>query len=727
MDFGLARALDREAPGGQGGLSVGAGTAEYMAPELLSGSPPTIRSDIFAFGRVAQQLLPSNRLWDECTQAEARQRPASLEPVLRHLHPGQTRRKLLAAGATAAVGAIAYAVWPRPANTNVLPGGARVLVNGFSSSTDSSRTRLARSLLLTALQQSPRLRAIADRDLLPAINSLQAGGRLPVTGTLLGRLLEQLRAAYWVEGSLDLTGSRYSLRLRIFRASDQRLVIESAFRDRPSVLDVVQQAALWLRTAGGESERSLALNPVTVATYTSKVPEALEKYYDAMERSSLGDMDGAIPLLEEAVRLDPGFAQAHHILGMALFPKFRYERSFREMQIANSLSGKLPEREKAWLLTNYYAVVEDPAQAVLWATRNKSYYPDDPRCLRTLARILCWTGDAPQSIEYSRKVLDLTPESDLARKDLIDNLCQAGDFEQALAEYQVALNRTVHDQRLHRAGVVAFLGLERYAEARAALLKAPESRDRTLDLQRVRVMEGEFTEALSALNELSASAKTANDQDPDAPSPIEIHQWNEFLCGTYFLCDRTSEANRVLQEMADLPAYPTMARRLDCVAFWAFRLGNLPVLNKVHDRLAEIRKSWDNDFTRTVERHAQALLFWSARSTALAERSFLDASDRAFSPWRLFDAATFFTSIGRPERAMDYWENWAVHRGMIIEFWFPGVFGLEWLNRAVTLQALNRRTEAHRFSQKVLDHWSHKWPAIAAVQAARNINLTTKF
>jgi len=45
----------------------------------------------------------------------------------------------------------------------------------------------------------------------------------------------------------------------------------------------------------------------------------------------------------------------------------------------------------------------------------------------------------------------------------------------------------------------------------------------------------------------------------------------------------------------------------------------------------------------------------------------------------------------------------------------------------VTLQALNRRTEAHRFSQKVLDHWSHKWPAIAAVQAARNINLTTKF
>ena len=714
MDFGLARALDSASYGAEGGLSVRAGTAEYMAPELHAGSPPTIRSDVFAFGKVAAQLLPGERIFEDCTRAAPQERPGSLEPVIRRLYPRSTRRVWLIGGAAAA-SALAYGLWPRGERAAAMPFGARVLVNGFSSGSDADGTRLVRSLLLSALVQSPRIRAVADQDLLPLLRR-HGFGTLPLSGEPLRQLLALARAAYWIEGDLYRHGSRYSLNMQLFHASDQREVAASSVRDRPGVVDLAQQAALWLRTEAGESERALAVNPVTVGTYTSKVPEALQKYYDGMAHYAVAEMEQAIPLFEEAVRLDPNFAQAHHLLAMTMFPEFQYEESFRHIQIAKDLSGKLPGREKAWLLCDYYTLIEDAGQAVHWARANKDYFPDEPRCLHTLARLLCRTGDAAQSIVPSRESLNLAPDNDLGRQDLINNLCQAGQFEDALTEYQVVLGRGITDQRLHEGGGMAYLGLERYAEARAAFGNEPVSRDSRLDMERARVMQGDLADAVSAMRELRAGASNL----------VSAHRSNEFLCGLYFLTGRLEEANGVVEEMADLPPYPPMARRLDCTAFWAYRLGNGAALAKAHDRLAEIRHGWETDFTRTVERHAMALLSWRAQLAAQAEGQFLDASDRAFSPWRYFSAADFHTAIGRPERAEDFWTDWEKHRGMIVELWFPGALVMAWLGRAATWQALGRTRDAHRYSQKVLDHWSKKNPAIGIVQAAQNINRATR-
>jgi hypothetical protein len=258
---------------------------------------------------------------------------------------------------------------------------------------------------------------------------------------------------------------------------------------------------------------------------------------------------------------------------------------------------------------------------------------------------------------------------------------------------------------------LAYLGLERYGEAREAYEQEPDDPSKGLDVLRPAIFEGDLERAIAGAREVRAGARTS----------IQAHMANEFLCGLYWVTDRPASALHPLREMAALPAYPPMARRLDCAAFWAYRLGADDVLADVHSRLTQIRGGWDNDFTRTVERHAAALESWRAGAIERAETELLDASELGLSIWRLFDAAEFYAATGRPDRAEDYWREFEQHRGTLFELWFPGVLVMAWLGRAASARARKDATPARRYAQKVIDHWARKNPQLKTVQAALEI------
>ena len=733
MDFGLARALDR-APSSDPALSVRAGTVDYMAPELHGGAAPTIRSDIFAFGKVAAQLLPNESIWKECTHPLPALRLDTLDRVIRKLAPATSRRYWLGGLAIASAGLAAEALRLLGSSeaegrmsVNLtgktptgLPEGSRILVNGFhATAIEASGVRLFRSVLLTGIQQSPRVRPIADQDFLPALRHLAPSANLPLTGKLLSDILTQFRAAFWVDGDLRQSGGRYSADVRVLSTAGRDPLAYSSFHDASSVIALAQSAAAWLRKSAGESTRSLEVYSADVAKYTSSVPEALQKYFDALEFYALGEMTSALPLLTDAIRLDPEFAQAHHMLGLVWNATRRYEEGTRSIETAFKLAAvrNLPEAERVPIETNYYRVTEDPRMDEA-ARRAVRLQPDEPRVYIVLGQTLTLAGHAKEGAAELQKAARLAPTDWMPVLGLEDALVEAGQFSAALDEFQAAQARGVTHKWIYNGAGAAYLCLERYAEAAAAFANEPLDASNTADVQGPNIMQGKLDVAIAAMQEQQGRAR----------NPIEAHQANQYLCGLYFATGRLDLARRHVREMANLSAEPRMARRLSGTVSWARRLSDDETFDKARSTLKTIADRFpENTLLAVLDRHADGLDAWRHNALDVAESGLLASLGKAFNIWTLFDVAELLTRRGKWAPAEAHWKEFESRRGtVVVKVWCPVVIVLGWLYRAVAAQGANDRATAHRYASKVLDHWSSANPKVQIVQDARTIAAVTK-
>ena len=202
--------------------------------------------------------------------------------------------------------------------------------------------------------------------------------------------------------------------------------------------------------------------------------------------------------------------------------------------------------------------------------------------------------------------------------------------------------------------------MERYDDALAAFHNVPGEKERVLDEQGVNIMLGRFDAAIAAIREYRAGAKAIND----------IFHANEFLCGLGVITGRLDLANSSLAEMVKLPAFPPLAKMLDCACFGPFvweTTAHSPPRAKL---LSEIASRWPNAFTRAAESHAKALEAWRRKSFDEAEQLLLESCGSAFSVWALFDLAEFYT-YAKPALAERYWSRLDDHRGTLLERWSP--------------------------------------------------------
>lgn len=717
MDFGLARALNRAGASGITHLSWRAGTAGYMAPELESGAPPSIRSDIFAFGKVAEALEPGDRLWRECLRSLPGERPESLASIVRRLEGGTPRRYWIGGFVAAAAGAVWYSSREFSRRALTVPPASRLLVNGFRSKTaEMSGARLLRSLVLNALEQSPRIRAITDQDTLPALRRLAANATLPLAGSALINLLAELRASFWIDGDLNQTGGRYSLDVRFMSAPASGVVAASNWRDAANIVALAQSAASWIRRTAGESARSLAANSADIASFTSEVPEALQKYYDGLDRYSAGDMTQALPLLEDAVRLDPTFAQAHSMLALILNSLRRYDDGYRESDVARQLATKLPVRERTWIEMNYFRIAEDPQRSIAAAQRDLSFQPDEPRAHGTLAQLQVMAGDFDGAIRHFREAVRLDPRDWMQSLLLADALVEAGHSDLAISEFEDAQGRGAFHPWLYNGAGSAYMGLERYDDALGAFEKEPLDAINACDLQGARIMKGQLDLATSAMQEQLARAR----------NPVELHQAHEYLCGLHFIAGRLEQARQHVRELANLPAFPLMARRFSGAASWARRLDDEATLARIAASTSEIAERWKSSLTESVAAHARGLELWR-RNPSDAEPLLLEACGKAYGIWSVFDLAEFYTLAWRWKEAENRWDQFEKRRGtVLVKAWFPGILVLGWFYRASVAESLGNRSAALHYSKKVLDHWASSNPRLAVVQAAVRIHAQSK-
>ena len=181
--------------------------------------------------------------------------------------------------------------------------------------------------------------------------------------------------------------------------------------------DIAQNVARALRvTLGGGAQATVAVAGTTNAEAQKLVLQANQLSYGASTRSA---MDHAIGLIDDALKLDPKYAEAYALKGILVLVKVNgHARSPEELAQGRAESRRLAEvalRLDPDLPIGHGALAEIYRSELQLRPAFQAYkrvfalVSGDPDALRSYARFLSAVGDQGQALQAARKAVVLDP------------------------------------------------------------------------------------------------------------------------------------------------------------------------------------------------------------------------------------------------------------------------------------------------------------------------------
>ncbi len=710
-DFGLARAFagasqedtgvpEGAAEGGAGSRSLKGGTRGYMAPELLAGAPASVRTDIYAYGKVLGELLPGHRLAAQCAAERAEDRPATLDAVVRELGGGLTRRLWIAGGATAAAVAAAWSYALLSRRPIVLASRQRIAVNGFRPG--GARSALAvRDLLLTALRQSPLLMVMADDRIRALLRMLKYQPQLPADTTGLLALAAR-EGALAIEGAVETAGQGLRLVLQVFAQGENKpaLRISEEVDDGRQVVKLADRTALRLRRELGESAGSLAAS-VPLARVTSAVPEAVEVYFQGIGEYEQAHSAPALALFDEAIRLDPQFAMAHLRRGLTLAASDQVYQAIPSYERAFALRKGLPDRERLWIESRYFHITGDDESSLQSCRELIARFPEEATFQRSTALAMTWLGRPNDALPFNRRALELDPSSVNNASELIANHVEAGRFEEAVAAAKQWQEQLGDPPLLQFNLSLAYLGLDDYAHASAAaerMGQRPElERDARLLECEPLIMTGQFREASTRL-----ASDMAWDIARGEERLLQIRRvWIGWLA---FLMDEPARAGEQVEALARLDPSPAWLQPLRECGLLADAIGDPRWVAVVLERLREIERRWPSTQSQGARAHLEAVLLGD-RDKSQTSSLFGVAKGLWPDPLTLYSLAQWQQHEGDIQEALATLDRIEARRGAVLRRFFPAMVVLGRIAQAQCLTSLSRFRDSMRLYERVRDSW----------------------
>jgi serine/threonine-protein kinase len=309
---------------------------------------------------------------------ERRRAPTSVGPA--GLAPwGSLRRAMIGGGlAFAALGVVAAVYMAMrllgigPVGTlvasGVLDDREQLILADFEHR--SPESTLAASLteaFRVDLSQSPTLRLVDVQNVGDALHRMQRPVASSLTPALAREVAQRLGVKAIVTGKVDPVGRGYVLSASLLGATDGRVLtaVRESAGEEASLLPAIDRLSKKLRERIGESLTSIRQNPALEQVTTGSL-EALRKYTTALELEEADRGEEAVPLLEEAVALDSGFAMAWRKLAVILGnTNGSASRQVAAATQAYRHRDRLPVRERDQATGYYHSFVDyDPPKVI---------------------------------------------------------------------------------------------------------------------------------------------------------------------------------------------------------------------------------------------------------------------------------------------------------------------------------------------------------------------------